>query len=65
MEDAPLSKPLVDFVREHVSPVKVPWLTEATSGEYLGMNIKSIETFEKSGKEEKLRGPRKRRRKGT
>ncbi|KAI0455621.1 hypothetical protein F5B21DRAFT_471026 [Xylaria acuta] len=42
--DAPNSNALVDFMREHVPVVKVPWLQEAARAEYRGTKINTIET---------------------
>ncbi|KAI8952850.1 hypothetical protein F4801DRAFT_539576 [Xylaria longipes] len=42
--NAPNSNALVDFTREHVPVVKVPWLQEATGAEYRGTKINTIET---------------------
>lgn len=43
-EDAPQAKGLVDFVREHVAPVRVPWLDEAGSAKFLETNIDAVPT---------------------
>ncbi|KAI0187691.1 hypothetical protein EV127DRAFT_435746, partial [Xylaria flabelliformis] len=42
--DAPNSNGLVDFTREHVPMVKVPWLQEASCAEYRGTKINTIVT---------------------
>ncbi|KAI1637183.1 hypothetical protein F4809DRAFT_605846 [Biscogniauxia mediterranea] len=44
-EDAPNSKPLVDFVRQHVPAIEATWLEEASRAEYRETNINVIETF--------------------
>ncbi|KAK4123813.1 hypothetical protein N657DRAFT_572969 [Parathielavia appendiculata] len=43
-EDAPQAKGLVDFVREHVAPIEVPWLQEAQSGRFLETKIDAVAT---------------------
>ncbi|KAM7186511.1 hypothetical protein V8F33_011773 [Rhypophila sp. PSN 637] len=45
-EDAPALrvKGLVDYVREHVAPVEVAWLEEASSGKYRETNIEAVPT---------------------
>ena len=43
-EGAPQSKPLVDFVRQHVSPIEVAWLKEAREADFLATKIKSVQT---------------------
>jgi ribonuclease P/MRP protein subunit POP3 len=43
-EDAPLAKGLVDFVRERVKPVEVPWLREAKEGKFLETRIAAVPT---------------------
>ncbi|KAI1824913.1 hypothetical protein F4861DRAFT_224595 [Xylaria intraflava] len=55
---APNSTALVDFAREHVPIIEVPWLQEANHAEYRATNIKSIETFigtRKKAKGQKIR----------
>ncbi|KAI1435772.1 hypothetical protein GGR50DRAFT_284405 [Xylaria sp. CBS 124048] len=42
--DAPNSTALVDFAREHVPVVEIPWLHEASHAEYRAANINTIET---------------------
>ncbi|KAI3337479.1 hypothetical protein HD806DRAFT_529044 [Xylariaceae sp. AK1471] len=42
--DAPNSKALVDFIRSHVPIIEVPWLQEASQGEYRVTKINAIET---------------------
>ncbi len=43
-EDAPHSKGLVDFVREHVAPIEVSWLREVQSGNFLETKIDGVPT---------------------
>ncbi|KAK0722418.1 hypothetical protein B0T26DRAFT_739661 [Lasiosphaeria miniovina] len=43
-EDAPQAKGLVDFVREHVSPVEIAWLEESHSGHFLETKIDAVQT---------------------
>ena len=43
--DAPNSKPLVDFAREHVPVSDIRWLDEAGLPEYRAAKINSVETF--------------------
>ncbi|KZF21581.1 hypothetical protein L228DRAFT_239547 [Xylona heveae TC161] len=45
MEDAPHAAPLLDYVRSHVSPVRVPWLEETGKGNYLPVQVRSLKTF--------------------
>jgi len=49
---APNSAPLVDFVREHVSPIEVPWLKRLQGGKYLpvGITMKQIAVPKKAEK---------------
>jgi ribonuclease P/MRP protein subunit POP3 len=42
--DAPQAKGLVDFVREHVAPIEVPWLEEARSAKFLETKIDAVPT---------------------
>ena len=35
MDKAPYSTALVEYVREHISSVEVPWLKERLTGEYM------------------------------
>lgn len=39
LQDAPGARPLIDYVREHVAVVEVPWVKETTEGKYLGTKI--------------------------
>ncbi|KAI0840467.1 hypothetical protein F5Y06DRAFT_241102 [Hypoxylon sp. FL0890] len=50
-EQAPSSKALVEFVRQHVPAVEVQWLKEARQAEHRGTNINAIETFVGSKKQ--------------
>ncbi|KAI0011824.1 hypothetical protein F4779DRAFT_159514 [Xylariaceae sp. FL0662B] len=43
-EDAPNSKALVDFTRQHVPAIEVSWLEEARLAEHRETNINTIET---------------------
>lgn len=42
---APNSKALVEFTQQHVPAIDIQWLDEARRAEYLGKNIKEINTF--------------------
>ncbi|KAI1500598.1 hypothetical protein F5X99DRAFT_385942 [Biscogniauxia marginata] len=44
-EDAPNSRPLVDFVRQHVPVIETTWLEEASRAQHRETNINTIETF--------------------
>ena len=39
LQDAPGAGPLIDYVREHVGAVEVPWVKETIEGRFLGTNI--------------------------
>ena len=41
MEGAPGSGPLVEYVRQHVQPVEVPWIQEAAKGAYLPLQTQT------------------------
>jgi ribonuclease P/MRP protein subunit POP3 len=43
-EDAPQAKGLIDFVREHVAPVRISWLQEARSAKFLETKIDAVPT---------------------
>ena len=43
-QDAPNTQPLVEFIREHVAPVEIPWLENAKAGTYMPVAIKSVTT---------------------
>ena len=64
-ENAPHARPLLDFVKQHVPLVEVPWLEEAKAGAYLPLNIRTdvTDVREEGADQVKLRGPRKRTRK--
>lgn len=40
-EDAPGAGPLLEYVRENVNPVEIPWLEKALSGQWMGMNVET------------------------
>jgi ribonuclease P/MRP protein subunit POP3 len=42
-EGAPLTKTLVEFVREHVPPVEMSWAREAGTGRFLETKINAVE----------------------
>jgi ribonuclease P/MRP protein subunit POP3 len=44
IEGAPHSKPLIDFVFEHVPAINISWLEETCSAQYKPVNIKVVET---------------------
>lgn len=44
MEDGPDSAPLLNYVRQQVSPLYVPWLDQVEAGVYLPTQIKNVET---------------------
>jgi ribonuclease P/MRP protein subunit POP3 len=39
--DAPDTSSLLEYVRENVDPVEVPWLEKALSGQWTGMNVET------------------------
>ena len=39
LQDAPGAGPLIDYVREHIRAVEVPWVKETTEGKFLGTKI--------------------------
>lgn len=43
-EDAPNSKALVEFTRQHVPTIDIQWLDEAKRAEHIGTNINEIKT---------------------
>ncbi|KAI1340565.1 hypothetical protein F5Y15DRAFT_379048 [Xylariaceae sp. FL0016] len=53
-EDAPNSKPLVDFIRERVPRVGASWLEEASSAEYQETKINALKTT--IGKRARIKG---------
>ncbi|KAH6654482.1 hypothetical protein BKA67DRAFT_565260 [Truncatella angustata] len=44
-EDAPASKALVEFIRQHVSTIEIAWLKEAREADFKETKIDTIETF--------------------
>lgn len=44
MEGAPNTDSFIEFIRQQVPEVEVPWLREAAAGAYLPVNIKTIQT---------------------
>lgn len=40
-EDAPGAGPLLEYVKENVVPVEIPWLEKALSGQWMGMNVET------------------------
>jgi ribonuclease P/MRP protein subunit POP3 len=40
-DDAPGASSLIEYVRENVDPVEVPWLGKAISGQWMGMNTET------------------------
>jgi ribonuclease P/MRP protein subunit POP3 len=44
IEGAPSTESLVEFVRQQVPEVEVPWLHQSIAGSYLPVNIKAIQT---------------------
>lgn len=40
-DDAPGAGPLLDYVKENVDPVEVPWLENALSGQWIGLNVET------------------------
>ncbi|KAG4442489.1 hypothetical protein IFR05_001989 [Cadophora sp. M221] len=45
LEGAPHSKALLEFAREHVPEIDVPWLREAREEKYLSVKVNAIQTF--------------------
>ncbi|OTB08653.1 hypothetical protein M426DRAFT_159111 [Hypoxylon sp. CI-4A] len=56
-EDAPNSKALIEFTRQHVPAVELQWLEEARQAEHKGTNINTIETFIGSKKQNSRKLP--------
>ncbi|KAI1313565.1 hypothetical protein F5Y03DRAFT_102175 [Xylaria venustula] len=54
---APNSNALVNFTREHVATIKVPWFNEAADGEYRATKISSIETVIGASKKTQKKEP--------
>lgn len=44
MEDAPHSAVLIEYVRQHVPAIEVPWLQRTARGEYMPAHINAIQT---------------------
>jgi ribonuclease P/MRP protein subunit POP3 len=44
VEGAPNSQGLVDFIRDSVAPIELPWLSDVKNAKYLPVNVKAIET---------------------
>lgn len=44
MNGAPHAAPLVEYVREHIPNVEVPWLKEAVAANYLPMKVNAVQT---------------------
>ena len=44
LEGAPYSLPLLEYVRQHVAAVEVPWRGEAMAGNYLPLKVNVVET---------------------
>lgn len=44
MDGAPHAIPLVEYVREHVPIVEVPWLEEAVAANYLPLKVNAVQT---------------------
>lgn len=40
-DDAPGALSLLEYVRENVDPIEVPWLEKALSGQWMGMNVET------------------------
>ncbi|KAK6000100.1 hypothetical protein QM012_004088 [Aureobasidium pullulans] len=40
-DDAPGAGPLLEYVRDNVDPVEVPWLEKALSGQWMGMSVET------------------------
>ena len=43
MDGAPHATPLVEYVREHVPSVEVPWLKEAAVAKYLPLKVSAVQ----------------------
>ncbi|KAI0015937.1 hypothetical protein F4780DRAFT_783717 [Xylariomycetidae sp. FL0641] len=54
-KDAPNSKALVDYARQHVPILEMPWFEEASQAEYQETKINTIETFVGSAKQRILK----------
>lgn len=40
-DNAPGAGPLLEYVRQNVDPVEIPWLEKALSGQWMGMNVET------------------------
>lgn len=40
-DNAPGAAPLLEYVRDNVDPVEVPWLEKALSGQWMGINVET------------------------
>ena len=63
LEDAPGSAPLINYVREMVPALEVPWLHKMIAGIYIPVEIKAIHTtapIEPKAKRNQRKGPPKR-----
>lgn len=40
-DDAPGAAPLLEYVRDNVVPVEVPWLEKVLSGQWMGINVET------------------------
>jgi len=40
-DDTPGAGPLLEYVKENVDPVEIPWLEKALSGHWMGMNVET------------------------
>lgn len=49
LEDAPNATALIDFVRDRVAPIEIPWLEEVGMGVYMPVEIKTLETTAPAG----------------
>ncbi|MCJ1245999.1 hypothetical protein MMC30_003203 [Trapelia coarctata] len=54
--DAPNTRPLVEFIREHVAPIEIPWLKNIQEGWYMPVVIESV-TRDSPSKVEKASQP--------
>lgn len=51
MSSAPRAAPLLEYVREHVKPLGVPWVKETSEGRWLGTQI-GMEKAEGGGEDD-------------
>jgi ribonuclease P/MRP protein subunit POP3 len=40
-DNAPGAGPLLEYVRQNVDPVEIPWLKKALSGQWMGVNVET------------------------